>query len=222
MRDNFKRFSSEEILKFQNNVVLQQLSYHKKREVADSMVGSVYHVVSDDQDMNILKTSYECTLLAPYEEAGKFHYFRYYFSWDVAAINSFEHQDQRCRSFFLFPLRRRVDIQSDAKIDWNAEVVKRNTNVENAYFSFSNTKTPIPGGVRVAAVFTPKTAGWIQREDLDNFKKDIARMSDNNFGVGIKYLSQMQYLLSRWYILALFYLIFFGILMMIAYFIQTR
>jgi hypothetical protein len=215
IRKNFKNLDIKESIKQENRQVFNALSYPKEKEFQNFFSDTELKIVSDDKRENCLKTFYQSKLVNPYHTSKKAKIIKYYYSAAFDNIKKHKHKDHLCDSFCFYPLKYQLKIESDLFVDKNEAIVKRNTKIENDYFSFYNTKKILPNSVEVSSGFLPKNYEFIKSGDLENIKKDVIKIENSNYGVGVVFVTYWQNASRKWYFLLVVYVLIFFIVWLV-------
>lgn len=192
MRDSLKRNTHEELIKNQNTYLLTALDAPAETEMSDYFSDETFEIIGDDPERNQLTTRLRVTIPKPYKQPTR-PVFKYYYKLNAERIRKFKHRDHLCDAFIAFPQKYTLRITSDLCIQRDRVTMKECAR-ENAYFSFSQRKKLGLRTLEVTSEYTPKLCGEIKTEDLEEVRKDYAKLADSNFGTGVILISFLRWI----------------------------
>ncbi len=151
-------------------------------------------IVSDDRDRNEIQILFTAEFSNAYEISRRNAIFRYYYAFDDANLLTVTNKDQVYIASFYFHTRYSLHISSDRFLRPNVPLARRNTLINNPYFTFSNTKKASFRSVHVVSEFIPKSFGVIKPGDIQTLQDDIKTIQDSNFGVGVVFYTRNEHI----------------------------
>lgn len=196
IRNEFSKQDMAKNIRNENDYFLRSFSVPNKD--ASKMFSDVtYKIISDDTTNNELRVRYQSKADNPFHP-DKVKIFKFWHNINFDRIINYNHKDELCVHFCAFPIKYKVKIKSDMFIDKRSPIIKnKEFKIENDYFKFLNKKLVSFKSIEVISEYIPKNYRFIKSDDLENVKKDYLKINDNNFGVGIKYLTLWQYLFTN-------------------------
>jgi len=188
-RANIRFNSKEQMIRHKNNVLRGRLLYEPDKNDTEVFANADYVIVSDDREINELTVSHKVDLLAPLSDSNEYQIFRYYYPVNTNNLLSLNHRDAYISSFMSFPSYYSDQITSTRIVAWWDENIRRDLVIDNNYFHFSNKKKTGLMNVEVHSLFKPKTFGIVKREDLPGVRRDIQKILDSNYGIGLAFAS---------------------------------
>lgn len=188
-RGNIRNNTNEQLLRYKNSIMRGRLQYGKDKEDSELFANTTYRVVHDDKDKNELSVLYKTDLLQPVRTSNGYLTFRYYYPFNDNQILGYSHKDAPLISFMGFSTRDSLQVISNRIFLWRYKVTKKELEIDNKYFSFSNKKRIRFLSASVTSEFRPKRYAVIPREDLAVLREDIRKIGDSNYGIGVLYLN---------------------------------
>lgn len=207
VRNNFKQLGINQYIKLENEMISVALQYTDEKDMEDHLHDARYKIVSDDLKNNRIVALYEVNIVKPYLLSNGNKVFRFYPQFDHSTITNYKQKDVPSISFCSFPFKYHLKIHSDLFVHKGDATTKKETEIDNKYFSFKNKKSFSLKEINVTSEYIPKTYTRIKTEDFQKIKSDYIKITDSNIGVGAIFLPTSTWVYKHWYLPALgFYL----------------
>lgn len=184
-RDN----SYDRKLEMESQYQFHKLQYQQELPMTEFISDAKYTVISDDKIKNEIVDEFTATLLKPYIVTPKGRVIKYYYQLDTAEIDGPAHKDKIPANVSEINRKLEINIHSNIYYNFFNSLTRREVEINNNYFSFSNKKKLSLKSVKVIASFSPKSYLPFSKEDLSLIKSDYSTINNSNFGTGVVYLT---------------------------------
>lgn len=206
IRGSFQKHGPQQMLQYQNKIILEMLSYPIEKDLSSILKDSKYGIVKDDVINNIIITDYEARLINPYQLVNDLRIFKFYNHINISFLLNNIDSDYPVFNFFSYPLKYTIKIESDLFINKKQSIL-HNIKIENAYFTFSNAVNAKTKIAEVVSKYIPKTFDCIKKEDRESLRRDYVKINNSYFGIGLVFIDAKQYFRSKWYFLPIVFIL---------------
>ncbi|MCX6785208.1 MAG: hypothetical protein NTV81_04815 [Candidatus Komeilibacteria bacterium] len=209
-RKFIRQSNQNRTLQMEGEYHYSKLEYPKDKDQSEYIDDAEYKIINDNRNLNEIKDIYTATLLKPYlPGTGKNNIFKYYLSLNQSNLDNFKNKDNIVGNFFDHFRKASLTIHCDKIYDYFDKIVRRDLEVSNEYFYFSNKKQLSLKTVKLFLEFRPNSFKEINRSDLESLRKDFKKINDSNFGVGIVYHFSAYFRVA---LIVIFYILFLYII----------
>lgn len=189
IRRSFVTYTNKELLKWRMQSSLEMLNQKSfVEEPLNFFANGKIEKTKDDKKTNEVETVFVADMPSPYETDKEGSRILRYFDTDFINYDISKHKSKDIPFWVNHtPMKLEIHIDTDEPIFMAEKYTKQEIEIHNKYFTYTLRKNVYKTGASAYIEFIPITNFELSFDDMKEFKDDLAKINDSNFGLGIDF-----------------------------------